>query len=127
MDEYTKQSQLRVARLEEESQLRESVRKAEGKEARQVIRDRFDETQRIIEEGGIYDVSTDTYEPTKGNESGVDTNLDRTGIHEASRPRAQDGAGEDEDEDLPSFDIIVCVNGEPYNAFVYGEVGGAVT
>lgn len=124
MDEYTKQSQLRGARLEERSQLREAVRKGEGKEARQRIRDRFDEVQKVIEEGGIYDVSTDTYEPTKGNEPGTDTNLDRTGIHEASRPRTQEPSEGGEgptgigNAEFEAFDVVDSDNNAAQRFFL---------
>jgi hypothetical protein len=104
-DDETKESLARQRATREEGRQRREARKQEKallsqarstKEIRE-IKERFDNAQSIIEEGGIYDISTDTYEPTKGNEAGVETNLDKTGIHEASRDRVQDPSGGDSD------------------------------
>lgn len=118
-DDETKESLARQRATKEEGRQRRAARKQEkvllsqarSTKERREIKERFDNARSIIEEGGIYDVSTDTYVPTSGNEAGVETNLDKTGVHEVSRDRGQDPSGGDDGPDFGNaefeeFDVV---------------------
>ena len=108
-----KASKDRVAAGEEtraQRQVQRNIRRAERAQLgsassiseRRAIKDRFEKIQEGVESGGIYDVSTDSYIPTEGNEAGSNTNITDTGVQ--SVPRRNEGAISE------TFDVVESNN-----------------
>ena len=74
---------------------------------------------RQSQEGNIYDVETGDYDPDF-NKQGTDETISNDGID-------QFGADDEEEEEVGSFDAIICVNGTPFNATINGSIGNEVT
>ena len=125
-DRLNEESKERVSRGEEKRASRKAQRDARKAERLQLgaakstserreIKERFENIEKGIESGGIYDVSTDSYQPPEGNEAGTNTNMSETGAQEVSRT--------DDDE----ISLILCVNGFPFYASIKGQIGIQVT
>jgi hypothetical protein len=95
-DRLNEESKERVSRGEEKRASRKAqkdVRKAERLQLgaatsafeRRDIKERFEKIEQGVESGGIYDVSTDSYQPPEGNEAGANTNMSETGVQEVTR------------------------------------------
>lgn len=95
-DRLNKESKERVSRGEEKRASRKAqkdARKAErlqlgaatSASERKDIKERFEKIEQGVESGGIYDVSTDSYQPPEGNEAGANTNMAETGVQAVSR------------------------------------------
>ena len=121
-DRLNEESKERVSRGEEKRASRKAqkdVRKAErlqlgsatSASERRDIKERFENIEQGVESGGIYDVSTDSYQPPEGNEAGANTNMSETGVQTVPRG--------DDDE----FSVILCVNGFPFHASIKGQIG----
>ena len=72
---------------------------------------------RQSQEGNIYDVETGDYDPDF-NKQGTDETISNDGI---------DQIATDEEQTVDSFDVIICVNGTPFNATINGSIGNEVT
>ena len=131
-DKLNEESKQRVSRGEEKRASRQAQRDARKAERLQLsaatssserrdIKERFENIEQGIGSGGIYDISTDSYQPPTGNEAGANTNMSETGVQEVSRD-----AGGDSDS-AASFAAIICVNGKPFNASINGLVGNEIT
>ena len=129
-DKLNEESKERVSKGEEKRASRQAQRDARKAERLQLsaatssserrdIKERFENIEQGIGSGGIYDVSTDSYQPPEGNEAGANTNMSETGVQVVSRD-----AGGDSDD---SFDVIICVNGKPFNATINGSIGSEIT
>jgi len=129
-DKLNEESKKRVSKGEEKRASRQAQRDARKAERLQLsaatstaerrdIKERFENIEQGIGSGGIYDVSTDSYQPPTGNEAGANTNMSETGVQEVSR----DAGGDSND----SFDVIICVNGKPFNATINGSIGSEIT
>jgi len=119
-DRLNEESKERVSRGEEKRASRQAQRDARKTERRQLsaatssserrdIKERFENIEQGIESGGIYDVSTDSYQPPTGNEAGANTNMSETGVQEVSRDSGGDGDG----GSSGSRTLTICVNGSP--------------
>jgi hypothetical protein len=69
------------------------------------------------QEGNVYDVETGEYD-TAFNKEGTDETISNDGIDEIET---------EEEQTVDSFDVIICVNGKPFNATINGSIGSAVT
>ena len=87
---------------------REQLGAAESASERREIKERFEAIQQGVEEGGIYDVSTDSYTPPEGNVAGADTNMTETGVQ--SIPRDGDAAGGAGAANEEVFDVVQSDN-----------------
>jgi hypothetical protein len=59
------------------------------------------------QEGNVYDVETGEYD-TAFNKEGTDETISNDGIDEIET---------EEEQTVDSFDVIICVNGKPFNIF----------
>ena len=102
-DKLNEESKERVSRGEEKRASRKAqkdVRKAErlqlgsatSASERRDIKERFENIEQGVESGGIYDVSTDSYQPPAGNEAGANTNMSETGVQVVPRNSGGDDA-----------------------------------
>ena len=102
-DKLNEESKERVSRGEEKRASRKAqkdVRKAErlqlgsatSASERRDIKERFENIEQGVESGGIYDVSTDSYQPPEGNEAGANTNMSETGVQVVPRNSGGDDA-----------------------------------
>ena len=133
-DKLNEESKERVSKGEEKRASRKNQRDARRAERLQLsaatssserrdIKERFENIEQGIGSGGIYDISTDSYQPPTGNEAGANTNMSETGVQEVSRDSGGDVAGDSDD----SFNAIICVNGKPFNAIINGSIGSEIT
>lgn len=118
-DRLNEESKERVSRGEEKRASRKAQRDARKAERLQLgaakstserrdIKERFENIAQGIESGGIYDVSTDSYQPPEGNEAGANTNMSETGVQNVTR-----------DVDTFTLDVVYTLtnsNGEQFNA-----------
>ena len=125
MEEMTKAEQAREERnkqaaqraADKKSRLQESNRRQRAADT-----ETYGEGSQLLEaqEGNIYDVETGQYDPAF-NKEGTDETISNDGID-------QFGADDDDEADTSgSFDVIICVNGAPFNATINGSIGSAVT
>lgn len=102
-DKLNEESKERVSRGEEKRASRQAQRDAKRAKLRQLsaatstaerrdIKERFENIEQGIGSGGIYDISTDSYQPPTGNEAGANTNMSETGIQEVPRDSGGDVA-----------------------------------
>ena len=118
-DRLNEESKERVSRGEEKRASRKAQRDARKAERLQLgaakstserrdIKERFENIAQGIESGGIYDVSTDSYQPPEGNEAGANTNMSETGVQNVTR-----------DVDTFTLDVVYTLtnsDGERFNA-----------
>ena len=118
-DRLNEESKERVSKGEEKRASRKAqkdARKAErlqlgsatSASERREIKERFENIEKGIESGGIYDVSTDSYQPPEGNEAGANTNMSETGVQNVTR-----------DVDTFTLDVVYTLtnsDGERFNA-----------
>jgi len=118
-DRLNEESKERVSRGEEKRASRKAQRDARKAERLQLgsatsaserreIKERFENIEKGIESGGIYDVSTDSYQPPEGNEAGANTNMSETGVQNVTR-----------DVDTFTLDVVYTLtnsDGERFNA-----------
>jgi len=72
---------------------------------------------RQSQEGNVYDVETGEYDPAF-NKEGTDETISNDGIDEIET---------DEEQTVDSFDVIICVDGKPFNATINGSIGDEIT
>ena len=120
-DKLNEESKERVSKGEEKRASRQAQRDARKAERLQLsaatssserrdIKERFENIEQGIESGGIYDVSTDSYQPPTGNEAGANTNMSETGVQEVPRDSGGDVADVADDGNTFTLDVVKSDN-----------------
>tara|TARA_R110000772_G_scaffold157855_1_gene269096 strand:+ start:826 stop:1251 length:426 start_codon:yes stop_codon:yes gene_type:complete len=117
-----RQRATRERRVEEkrvEDLREEALNRASGTKGRRMVK-AADEGEllamlgRQSQEGNIYDIDTENYNPTS-NKEGTDETIANDGIDEfgTGDDFGETVSQEDDDDEFGFYDVLICVNGQP--------------